>query len=521
MGDTPAADKPLTDRLLRSWSRCRRRAWLDRHGDQSGRVYTAHRTLQLDDQQRSFVALLPRKPGHGLAACERGDVGVVGLRLRGRTAEGQSLEAHPALLQRQPGRSRWGDYVYRPVLARQGRRLTREHRLQLALSARLLASYQQAPVNAGLAVAGAGRHLEKNTVALGENLQRQLDDALRKLAADLERSEPPPLASDRRKCSLCSWRGVCNAEARRIGHLSEVSGIGAKRREMLLELGIDGLNALADADPQRLSEQLQRFGEQHGAVAAPLVAQARAQRNGHCEALDASPALPELIQAPGVLLYDIESDPDARDDFLHGFVCLPRDGDGRWALERATYHPLLMLQEHGEASCWQRIKRFLKRYESWPILHYGETESLALCKMAQRQGVSDVERHALQSRLVDVHARLRSHWRLPLSSYGLKAVASWLGFSWSQAGVDGARALLWWRQWRGTGPRDRGHVQALRWIFTYNRDDGLATWAVAAWMLSADNLSQSRVDGSQKQLGREMDTSTPLSPASSVSASSA
>ena len=141
MGDTPAADKPLTDRLLRSWSRCRRRAWLDRHGDQSGRVYTAHRTLQLDDQQRSFVALLPRKPGHGLAACERGDVGVVGLRLRGRTAEGQSLEAHPALLQRQPGRSRWGDYVYRPVLARQGRRLTREHRLQLALSARLLASY--------------------------------------------------------------------------------------------------------------------------------------------------------------------------------------------------------------------------------------------------------------------------------------------------------------------------------------------------------------------------------------------
>ena len=521
MGDTPSADKPLTDRLLRSWSRCRRRAWLDRHGDQSKRVYTAHRTLQLDDQQRSFVALLPRKPGRGLAACERGDDGVVGLRLRGRTDEGQSIEAHPALLQRQPGRSRWGDYVYRPVLARQGRRLTREHRLQLALSARLLASFQQAPVNAGLAVAGAGRHLEKNTVALGENLQRQLDEALHKLSADLQRSEPPPLASDRRKCSLCSWRGVCNAEARRIGHLSEVSGIGAKRREMLLELGIDGLNALADADPQLLAEQLQRFGEQHGAVAAPLVAQARAQRDGQEEALDTAPALPELIHAPGVLLYDIESDPDARDDFLHGFVCLPRDREGRWALDRATYHPLLMLQEHGEARCWQRIRRFLKRHEGWPVLHYGETESLALCKMAQRQGVSDVERHALRCRLVDVHARLRRHWRLPLSSYGLKPVATWLGFSWSQSGVDGARALLWWRQWRGTGPRDRGHVQALRWIFTYNRDDGMATWAVAAWLLAADNLSQSRLGGSQKALGRVIDTSTPLFPASSVSASSA
>ncbi|CAI8348160.1 MAG: Uncharacterised protein [Cyanobium sp. ARS6] len=407
------------------------------------------------------------------------------------------------------------------MLARQGRRLTREHRLQLALSARLLAGVQQAPVTDGLALSGAGRYLEKDKVALGENLQRQLDEALRRLAIDLERTDPPPLASDRRKCSLCSWRGVCNAEARRVGHLSEVSGIGAKRREMLLELGIDGLNALADADPERLAEQLQQFGDQHGAVAAPLVAQARAQRNGQAEALTDSAALPELINAPGVLLYDIESDPDARDDFLHGFVCLPRDSDGRWDPQRATYHPLLMLQEQGEARCWKRIKRFLKRYEGWPVLHYGETESLALCKMAKRQGVSDVERHALRCRLVDVHARVRSHWRLPLNSYGLKTVADWLGFGWSQAGVDGARALLWWRQWRGTGPRDRGHDQALRWIFAYNRDDGLATWTVAAWMLAEDNRSQARVGGSQKALGRQMETSTPLFPACNVSASSA
>ena len=256
-------------------------------------------------------------------------------------------------------------------------------------------------------------------------------------------------------------------------------------------------------------------------MAAPLVAQARAQRDGQAEALADSLALPELTNAPGVLLYDIESDPDARDDFLHGFVCLPRDPDGHWALDRASYHPLLMLQEHGEGLCWQRIKRFLNRYEGWPVLHYGETESLALCKMAQRQGVSDGDRQALRCRLVDVHARLRSHWRLPLNSYGLKTVADWLGFSWSQAGVDGARALLWWRQWRGTGPLDRGHVQALRWIFTYNRDDGLATWAVAAWMLAANNRSQPRAGGSQKALGRAMETSTSLSPACSVSASSA
>ena len=72
MGDTPAADNALTDRLLRSWLRCRRKAWLDRHGNPAERRWTAHRNLLLDDQQRCFVALLPRKPGHGIAACAAG-----------------------------------------------------------------------------------------------------------------------------------------------------------------------------------------------------------------------------------------------------------------------------------------------------------------------------------------------------------------------------------------------------------------------------------------------------------------
>jgi uncharacterized protein len=82
---------------------------------------------------------------------------------------------------------------------------------------------------------------------------------------------------------------------------------------------------------------------------------------------------------------------------------------------------------------------------------------------------------------------------MPTNGYGLKPVASWLGFQWRQSGVDGARALLWWRRWRlGLGGPDgpngagRGSRQNLRWIFLYNHDDALATWAVAHWLLSQD-----------------------------------
>merc|ERR1712196_344067 len=122
---------------------------------------------------------------------------------------------------------------------------------------------------------------------------------------------------------------------------------------MLHELGIHGLNELAQADPEQLALQMERFGDQHGEAARSLVAQACVQRDGQPERLDPKAALPELETAPGVLLYDIESDPDARHDFLHGLVCLPRDRSGAWLPHSAKYHPVLMLQDHPEDRSWR------------------------------------------------------------------------------------------------------------------------------------------------------------------------
>ena len=109
MGATPLADNVLTDRLLRSWLRCRRKAWLDRHGDANQRRWTAHRNLLLDDQQRSFVALLPHKarswPGRPVLLVMRGWWGCVS---KGKGPSGEPVEAHPPLLLRVAGQSRWG-----------------------------------------------------------------------------------------------------------------------------------------------------------------------------------------------------------------------------------------------------------------------------------------------------------------------------------------------------------------------------------------------------------------------------
>ena len=505
----------LSDRLLASWLRCRRRAWLDRHGPAERRVWSAHRALALDEQRRLFQLLVSERPGHGEAACREGRPGVMGLRLNGWNGAGQPLEAHPSLLLRLEGTSQWGPFRYQPVLARQGHHVTREHRLVLALWGRLLAEHQGAPVDQGLVLGGAGAGRPEK-VNLAGSLASQLDQSLTRLAADLERQGPPPLVSDRKKCTLCSWRDLCDGVARQQGHLSEVSGIGGKRRELLLEAGIGSLADLAAADPQHLADALAAHGEQHREMAPQLVAQALVQQRGQARRLHQGPALPELAlpelaRAPGVLLYDIESDPDARDDFLHGLVRLRRQGGAAgpggeapdpWPASAAAapFTPLLALQEHGEARLWRRLAALLEHYPDWPVLHYGETEAISLLRLAERQGASPEARARLRSRLVDVHARLRRHWLLPVPSYGLKSVASWLGFEWRQKGVDGARCLMWWRQWRQwhLHPTDKStdkpsnpaavqtSRQLLQRLFRYNQDDNLATWAVARWLLDQD-----------------------------------
>jgi predicted RecB family nuclease len=502
--EPPAALVPerLTDVLLRGWLRCRRRAWLDRHGPSASRRWTAHRALALQEQQLRFQQWLPERPGHGLDACQAGTATVIGLRLRGQSIQGLAVEAHPTLLQRVNAPSRWGGHGYRPVLVRQGRRTTREHRLLLALWARLLAEAQAAPVPHGLVLAGQGGRLLQERVAISSALEGQLSDSLGRMAADLRRPAPPPLVNDRKKCTLCAWKPLCDQEATRNGHLSEVSGVGSKRRDLLVQAGVHSLSDLARVDPERLASALAQHGDQHRDMVPELVAQARVQARGEPERLQDGDGLPELRNAPGLLIYDIESDPDAAEHFLHGFLIVPRPEAGAWppGLGGTTlpgrYHPLLFLTEHGEERLWQRLSTLLARHADWPVLHYGETEKVQLLRLAERQGVGDADRAALQRRLVDVHGRLRQHWRLPVNSYGLKAVATWLGFAWSQAGADGARCLLWWRlwrQWHGPGPArpgsspalqaERGRRQVER-IFRYNCDDGLATWAVAHWLLT-------------------------------------
>ena len=475
--------KPINDHLLRSWIRCRRKAWLDIYGDKQNKLWTAHSTLQLNHQIDCFHNLSQKSYGIGIQACEEGKNIAYGVRIKYPLIKNRIIKANLPILRKTSGESIWGNYAYQPILARQGKKITREHKLTLAMTSLLVNNLQKFQVQKGLILHKENEVLKVEKIKLSDNINKDLIGSLLNLEKDIESRNPPPITSNRKKCTICSWRKDCDAVAIKEGRLSEVSGIGEKRELLLNKIGINNIEELAKIKHYKLKEKLEVFGTQHGDISKQIILQSQSRSTNRAIKLNPEIELNNLKKAKGLYIYDIESDPDIKHDFLHGFIRLPKNIKNEISLEKTKYSPLLNLEKNTESFLWKRITKKLNLNRDYPIIHYGETEPISLLKLGLRQGASPHEIEALKKRFIDIHLLIREYWCLPVRNYGLKSIAEWIGFEWKQSNADGARALLWWRQWKKSRKINKMYSRNLNSIFEYNRDDCIATLMIAKWLI--------------------------------------
>jgi len=475
--------KPINDHLLRSWIRCRRKAWLEIYGDKQKKLWTAHSTLQLNHQIDCFHNLAQKSYGIGIQACKEGKNIAYGVRLKYPLIKNRLIKINLPILRKTSGVSIWGNYSYQPILARQGKKITREHRLILAMKGLLINNLQKYQVEKGLILHEENEITKVEKIRLNENIKKELIDSLLNLEKDIESRTPPPITSNRKKCTICSWRKECDAVAIKEGSLSEVSGIGAKREVLLNKIGINNIEELAKIKHYKLQEKLEIFGTQHSDISKQIILQSQSQSTNRAIKLNPEIELNNLKKAKGLYIYDIESDPDIKHDFLHGFIRLPKNIKNEISLEQTKYSPLLNLEKNTESFLWKRITKKLSINKDYPIIHYGETEPISLLKLGLRQGANPHEIEALKKRFIDIHLLIRENWCLPVRNYGLKSIAEWIGFEWKQSNADGARALLWWRQWKKSRKINKMYSRNLNSIFEYNRDDCIATLMIAKWLI--------------------------------------
>jgi len=105
-------------------------------------LWTAHSTLQLNHQIDCFHNLSQKNFGIGIQACEEGKNIAYGIRLQYTLIKNRIIKGNLAILKKTSGESSWGNFSYQPVLARQGKKVTREHRLILAMKGLLINKLQ-------------------------------------------------------------------------------------------------------------------------------------------------------------------------------------------------------------------------------------------------------------------------------------------------------------------------------------------------------------------------------------------
>jgi uncharacterized protein len=460
---------------LKSFIRCKRKAWLDFKGKKSYEVWSPHKAIDKINQFQIFSEFCSSEIYTGLKACENGYQGVIGLKIKGNLFQNINAEIRPQLLVKTKGKSKWGQYKYLPAVYKLGHKTTKEHLFDLAFSSMLLESFQKSKIEKGLVISSFDKKVNVEEIYLNKKLRKKVLNVLLSLNECLE-GFMPEITQDRKKCTICSWQKFCDKEARENGYLTDIDGIGAKTASLLITNGISDTQTLASYSEKQLGDKLSKFNDQKYEKASVFVKQAQAYISGEPYRISNKNDNNCLLEKTysGFYIFDIESNPDEKHDFLYGFLKINNLFTKK---EDLIYKPILNLKNNTRES-YRKIIEILFSQKEWPVLHYGETEKIAIINIAKSLNFSLEEIDLLASRFIDLHTLIRKSWILPIKNYGLKTVSSWLGFEWMQKNVSGSKALYWWIQYQIT----KNEI-FLKKIIQYNKDDCLATLQIAEYLI--------------------------------------
>ncbi|WP_017655142.1 TM0106 family RecB-like putative nuclease [Fortiea contorta] len=485
--------------LLLQYQRCKRRPFLDIHGDRSQRDAPSELLVKLQQDKIAYqLGVLAKftysRPEYPKGNWGAGQAATLELMQRGveyihqgvllanyhdlsesisEFAEDKDYTclSRPDLLIKQPGKSRFGDWVYVPANIELGKRPKQEYQVVIAFHTQVLGIVQ------GVRPKIAWLKLRSKDTGYAVDLLKwtpQMQQILAEMIQALETPDAPEVFISRQKCNLCHWYSQCYAIAQAQKHLSLLPGITPIRYTQLQALEITSLEALAHTDPSVL-ENLVGFDRE---VAPKLIIQAQSSLQKRPFVLP-YPLHTESVtfSAPIEIYFDIEAQPDLNLDYLLGVLVV----DTQTKTEK--FYSFLAEQPEQEALIWQQFLDLVGKYPQAPIYHFCVYEFDTVKRLANLYRTPHTAVNPVLNRFVDIYEQLTQSVALPIESYALKAIARWLGFEWRNPEASGAKCIYWYDQWLETGDRT-----LLETIKLYNEDDCRATHSVKNWLVEFREL---------------------------------
>ena len=167
------------------------------------------------------------------------------------------------------------------------------------------------------------------------------------------------------------------------------------------------------------------------------------------------------IKIEGTPVYlDVEALPDR--DFYYLIGIRIESGDS------VVQHSLWADSLSDEGDIWREFLCKLTEIENPVLIHYGSFESVFLKRMSERHGGApdgSVAAKAIKSS-VNLLSVIFAQIYFPTYSNGLKDIAGWLGFKWSDPDPSGLHSIVWRYQW------DQNQAPSVKAkLITYNSQD--------------------------------------------------
>lgn len=347
-------------------------------------------------------------------------------------AKNDHLESHLNAVERLSSKGQDKPVQFIPIQFIVANKLTKSDKLLLTFDSLVLQEMIRQEIPHGKIIHGNGytAFKVKTPVLTGE--VRKITGKIIKMLMD----ESPPGLVLNRHCSECKYEGRCRQRAIEKDDLSLLAGMAEKERKKLNSKGIFTVTQLSYTfRPRRRSKrQRDKREKYHHSLKALAIREKKIHIVGN----------PELKMEGTPVYLDVEGLPDRDFYYLIGFRI--RNG------ESVIQHSLWANSPEEEGTIWREFIGILRTIDDQILMHYGSFERVFLKQMFKRYGAVIEERKLdkLITESVNILAIIYSQIYFPGFSNGLKEVASFLGFNWTDTDCSGLLSIAWRNLWENT-----------------------------------------------------------------------
>jgi predicted RecB family nuclease len=443
----------ITTDLVEAFLKCPTKCFLRARAEiETGNAYadwfrTESDVFRNEGIRRLMAGVAPDKCVTGTAATESGGLAQWQLALD-FVARGENLRCSCHAVERIPsaGRGRAAQFV--PIRFAFTNKLTRHDKLLLAFDALVISRVLGREVTLGRIIYGDDRVTLNVKVSALKNEVEKLTD---KIGVLISSPSPPELVLNRH-CAECEFQTGCRQKAIDKDGLSLLGSITEKERTDFNSKGIFTVTQLSFTfRPRRRPKGLKNKRERHHYA---LKALAIREKKLH---IVGSPK----IKIEGTPVYlDVEGLPDRGFYYLVGIRT--KVGDS------AVQHSLWADGPSDEGRIWREFLSKLMDIENPVLIHYGSFESVFLKQMCEKHGGPPNDSGAAKAleSSVNLLSVIFGQIYFPTYSNGLKEIAGWLGFRWSDRDSSGVQSIVWrdeWEQAQAPSIKEK--------LITYNSED--------------------------------------------------